>query len=87
MKHWFEMSFLKQFTRKATVVSCTIFCQRMGRKTTDQSHSYLNTMVSKPKEYSIIPVVGVRVLRTSCWVGINEEADTRSKLSKKLEKK
>ena len=74
------------FTRKATVVSCTIFRKRMGRNTIDQSHPYLNITVSKSKVYSMIPVDRTATLRISCWVGINEEADTRSKSSKKLEK-
>ena len=34
----------------------------------------------------MIPVDRTATLRISCWVGINEEADTRSKSSKKLEK-
>lgn len=30
---------------------------------------YLNMMLCKSKGYSIIPVVGIRTLSTSCWVG------------------
>ena len=64
------------------MVSCTIFHKKMGRNTVDQSHSYLNIMVSKSKGYSMMPVVGALALRTSCSFGMNEGLDTLSKSSK-----